>query len=406
MNRTTMLATLLFGLLLSLSSFSALAQQDASQQDTRQQDAIGGQLQATLESDEFDSGDIVAANATVQSLNLADWLGPLAPVALSPFFGLACLSGLAIWGPEWMGDNALLSAAGPLQNQAVFAVFAALTLLTSIPRLTKVSKPFAQAIDQLESYSVIVILLVIKVVAGLDDGPTPQAAIIQFGFLSFTAETLLAIAMVINLFVINSVKFFFEVLIWLTPIPAVDAMFEIANKSIVAGLMALYAFSPAIATAVNLAVLFAALIVFRWVHRRLSFYRSVLVDLILPRLWQGYGRPKHAWVRGFVKRGGKPFVAKTRWRIGRQGERWTASQDGLFGKDVVELQLDSPPELVRGWVMHTLMVKVSEGEPLEFHVSRRYDGSLDEWLEQCGIESAEDDLAVQQATETARAEFA
>ena len=38
--------------------------------------------------------EIVAAQQFGQSLSIAEWLGPMAPVALSPFFGVACLSGL------------------------------------------------------------------------------------------------------------------------------------------------------------------------------------------------------------------------------------------------------------------------------------------------------------------------
>jgi len=85
----------------------------------------------------FGADDIAASSAFAESLGIADWLGPLAPVALSPFFGVTCLSGLALWGPEWVTDNALLGKAGPLQNETLFFIFLALTLLTSLPRLTK-----------------------------------------------------------------------------------------------------------------------------------------------------------------------------------------------------------------------------------------------------------------------------
>ncbi|MFG0267906.1 MAG: hypothetical protein ACF8AM_22545, partial [Rhodopirellula sp. JB055] len=116
---------------------------------------------------EFDTRDIAAATAWADQLNLADWLGPLAPLALSPFFGVACLSGLSLWGPDWITDNALLGSAGPLRSVPLFCVFAVLAVVTSVPRLSKVSKPFAQAMDQLEAYSVIVILLAIKITASM-----------------------------------------------------------------------------------------------------------------------------------------------------------------------------------------------------------------------------------------------
>ena len=40
--------------------------------------------------------EIVAAQQFGQTLSIAEWLGPMAPVALSPFFGITCLSVLII----------------------------------------------------------------------------------------------------------------------------------------------------------------------------------------------------------------------------------------------------------------------------------------------------------------------
>ncbi|MCR9211416.1 MAG: hypothetical protein NXI28_24595, partial [bacterium] len=231
---------------------------------------------------EFDTRDIAAATAWADQLHLADWLGPLAPLALSPFFGVACLSGLSLWGPDWITDNALLGSAGPLRSVPLFAVFSVLAVLTSVPRLSKVSKPFAQAMDQLEAYSVIVILLAIKITAsmtadsvGTDEAQLAAEAMPVYtaGIFSFTANALLLVAMTVNMLVINSVKFFFEFLVWLTPFPTVDAIFEVCNKSLCAALMAVYALSPTLATVFNFAILFVAALIFRWAARRVKFYR-------------------------------------------------------------------------------------------------------------------------------------
>ncbi len=265
-----------------------------------------------LETDEFDTKDVIAASGWIESSHVADWLGPLAPVALSPFFGITCLSGLALWGPSSITDNALLGSAGPLQNPTLFFVFLGLTLLTSAPRFTKVSKPFAQAVDRLETYSVIVILLVVKVISSMesDDNPADQVAMVQLGIVSFSASTLLSIAMVINVLVINSVKFFFEFLVWLTPIPFLDACFEVLNKTLCAGLMALYAFSPTLATLVNLILLVMAAIVLRWISRRVRFYRTMVLDPIIASLWRGFGTPRRPELIVFPKNALGPFSAR------------------------------------------------------------------------------------------------
>lgn len=349
-------------------------------------DDSASQLPEQLRPDNFDAKDITAANTMVSSLNIADWLGPLAPVALSPFFGLACLSGMAIWGPDWIANNALLSAAGPLKSELVFGVFLLLTVLTSLPRMSKVSKPFAQAMDQLETYSVIVILLVVKFFAGMEDsGAETQVAVVQLGIFSFTAETLLAIAMVINLFVVNSVKFFFEILIWLTPIPAIDAMFEICNKTVCAGLMALYAFSPTMATIVNLIVLVVALFVFRWAYRRMTFYRGIFVDLVFSRIWKSYGVPGGASFIAYPKESWDPLVAKTKCQLIVEDGVLQVSEIGWIGSKKESIAISGVPQLKQGWIMHSLDATTADGVTISFHVSRRYDGHLEAWAEQIAV---------------------
>ncbi|NND99110.1 MAG: hypothetical protein HKN47_17470 [Pirellulaceae bacterium] len=342
------------------------------------------QVEENLEG-EFRAEDIAAANTWIQTLNLADWLGPLAPLALSPFFGMACLSGLALYGPDWITDNALLGASGPLQNQWLFFVFVGLTVLTSVPRLSKVSKPFAQAVDQIETYSVIIILLAIKLLAGIDDEPA-QVAVVQLGVLSFTANTLLMIAMVLNIVVVNSVKFFFEFLVWLTPIPTLDAMFELCNKAICAALVAVYAFSPTLATLLNLVILVASLLVFRWISRRIRFYRTMVMDPVLSRLWPSYGQLKENSLIVFPKAAIGPFSPKSRLRLTKTDHGWTLTEANWWlpttaSHDVAAVDA---PAVQCGWVMHC--VTITEGEyqhTLSF--SRRHDHCLDDLAERLGL---------------------
>lgn len=383
---------------------------------------------------EFKTGDIAAATAWADRLNLADWLGPLAPLALSPFFGVACLSGLAIWGPESITDNALLGAAGPLRSVPLFVIFAVLALMTSLPRLSKVSKPFAQAMDRLEAYAVVVILLAIKLTSSYagDSSAADSVAItlpvspliVQAGVVSFTAETFLMIAMTVNLLVINSVKFFFEFLVWLTPFPTVDAIFEVGNKAVCAGLMGVYAFSPLLATMINLFVLLFALVVFRWTARRVKFYRTMLLDPVLARLWRSYGLPHRNGLIVFPQESIGPFPAKSCLRLVRVGEtaRHGSSGDsdhemgksgwalqaasswsslswmpivGGGGKRAVTLCDKTPPKMVRGWLTHTVEVQLAEpgSDPYPqrwtLKTSRRHDQHIAVLVESMRVELAE-----------------
>lgn len=210
------------------------------------------------------------------STQWAEWLGPMAPVAMSPFFGLTCLSGVASYGPPWLQERShLLRKGGPMDRPGLFWTMLALTVLTTLPRLTKVSKPLALLGEKLEAYSAIIILIAVRFLDAPGSTASPELAAgealpwVSAGIGSVSLELLMAAAAVLNIVVINTVKLFCEFVIWITPIPLVDAAFDLLNKSLCAGLMALYLWSPAAATVVNLILLAACASVFWTVQKKL-----------------------------------------------------------------------------------------------------------------------------------------
>lgn len=298
------------------------------------------------------AAEVVAAQQFGQSLSIAEWLGPMAPVALSPFFGITCLSTLAMFGGDWIAKgNPLLGENSPMHNPAVFWTFFTLTILTSLPRLTKVSKPFAQAVDQLEAWSGIVTMLVMKFLL-TNAGSDAEPAMVQAGVVEFSSETLLMLAAVINIFVINAVKFFLEVLIWLTPIPMLDALFEFCNKTLCAALMALYAWSPAIATGLNLAMFAVALCVFGWMHRREIFFRHMLFGML--RTWFGSGAHRMPLIAFPVAAVGA-IPARARCRLSKSSTGWTLTfQPLLRARRVVDLPAANTPQMVSGFLTNSI----------------------------------------------------
>ncbi|KLU07061.1 putative transmembrane protein [Rhodopirellula islandica] len=401
--KTTLTVVLIIGLAVQATGQSDVVRQtdEAAAVPARTQSAVNPEDVPQALEGEFDTRDIAAATAWADQLHLADWLGPLAPLALSPFFGVACLSGLALWGPDWITDNALLGSAGPLRSVPLFCVFAVLAVVTSVPRLSKVSKPFAQAMDQLEAYSVIVILLAIKITAsmtadsvGTDETQLAMETLPVYtaGIFSFTANTLILIAMTVNMLVINSVKFFFEFLVWLTPFPTVDAIFEVCNKSLCAGLMAVYALSPTLATVFNFAILLVAALIFRWAGRRVKFYRTMLLDPVLARIWPGFATPDPRGVIVFSQDSIGPYPAKSCLRLRRDDEGWLLTPAtpwsplswGL-GRDGHVLRCEASPRLIRGWLTHSIHADSGDDAVVLLKVSRRHDAHLTIVLEQCGL---------------------
>ena len=306
-----------------------------------------------------------------------EWLGALAPVALSPFFGLTCLSGVSVLGEEWLPDNHFLRrVSSPLRNPVVFFVLFALTLITSIPKFSKVSKPFAQAVDQLEAYAGIIILLVIRYVGGTTSSGEPGVAVVlQAGMLSFSAESLLWIATAVNIIVINSVKFFFEVLVWITPIPLIDAVFEATNKLVCAGLVGLYAFSPTLATILNLILLAACLVAFCWVKRREVYYRTILFDFLRGLLNRQPKLSADGKLTAFPKRALGNIRALSRGQLWSTGEGWTFEVRRFLRAPLVQSwsRTESTATMNSGLLSNTLSIGDNE-----FKFGRRYQGVLRE----------------------------
>lgn len=220
----------------------------------------------------YDAGqaaaDLVVADRVADAVPWSEFMGPLAPIALSPFFGLACLSGISLLTTRGLlPDNSFLHGHPVLTHPAIFATFLILAIATSLPRLTKVSKPLAQVCDFLETYAGIVAVIVVQMVARYGGHEPPPDVLLPAGLGQITLSALLAGLSMLNLLVIHAVRFFFELLVWLSPVPLLDALFETANKATCAGLMALYAFSPWLALTANTLMFLVCLVLFRRARR-------------------------------------------------------------------------------------------------------------------------------------------
>ncbi|MHC4531795.1 MAG: hypothetical protein ACYSXD_09575, partial [Planctomycetota bacterium] len=172
-----------------------------------------------------------------------------------------------------------------LNNGLIFLAFLALSVATSLPKMTSVSKGFAEAADQLETYAGIISYLVIFYLAGARPQSDTSPALYTAGIITLTKDSLLMAAVVINIIVINTVKYFFELLVWITPIPALDALFETTNKIVTAALVVVYAFSPYLAMLINLVLFLMCLAIFNRVRRKLKYYKAVLIEPIIAKLF-------------------------------------------------------------------------------------------------------------------------
>ncbi|MBL7214103.1 MAG: hypothetical protein ISS71_00325 [Phycisphaerae bacterium] len=248
---------------------------------------IGGWIRSTpaAAAGDYDKADLQQdqkqADKFVERYGIIETLGPLAPVALSPFFGLACLSGTSILCDAGiLPANDFLQGNEVLNNWLVFLLFAGLTVVTSVPKLVSVSKVFAEAVDRVETYAGIISYAVI-LLAAQQSAPQEDVVVYSAGFFTLTHNGLLACMAAVNIFVIASVRFFFELLVLISPIPTLDAIFECTNKGIAAVLACIYAFNPYLAFVLNIFIFLVCLVIFKWVNRRLRYLKAVLLEPIL-----------------------------------------------------------------------------------------------------------------------------
>jgi hypothetical protein len=204
------------------------------------------------------------------------------------------------------------------------------------------------------------------------------------------------IASAINIIVINTVKYFFELLVWISPIPALDAIFEATNKSFAAALVAIYAFNPYLAMMLNIILFLICLVIFNWARRNVKYYKSILVAPVVAKLLGRTAPPppsEHikAKVSLAVEQGVpllKVFPAH-KIHIMKKKEMCylTAGKNGLF---LVKLRLIRQPkiekldttnsqiEISKGLLSNTIEIKSPEmNKPAALTFSKIYNQQID-----------------------------
>lgn len=334
---------------------------------------------------------VASSQKFAERINAAEWLGPLAPIAISPFFGMACLSGIATYGPDWMKHQSqMFGSTNGLNNPALFWSMLFLTILTSLPRFSKVSKPLSLVAEKLEAYSVIVILVTTRIFIGYATSPesvsqsegeialrfggVPAVAIAGFG--TVPIDILMAVAAGLNIIVINSVKLFIEFLVWLTPIPLIDAALELFNKSLCAILIAIYCWSPLVASGINLFALILCASVFFWTRRRIVYYFHAILIPALVYIFR-LGKEQAKAPRSDLElrtvflaesTAGYPKLAKMRLS-GSQHKGWTLHHAGWIQSSAISID-PCPLEHDEGLIATTITIGTGTAKSIKIYVPR------------------------------------
>jgi micrococcal nuclease len=233
-------------------------------------------------------------NDTVQQT-----LGPAPALAISPFLGLGLLTGAAlVTDTSWtrqstspllqrLRSNPLLVEVRGYANWWLFAGLMLLALLGFLFNSGKlqglVGKPFRIA----ES---VLTMLVVSYLLAAPHGPPVTAAqpppvVLAQVIPSPGAAALLAVGFILVLGSMMLVRMALDVIIWLSPVPFIDLVFEVLKKALSVVLVLLYLLDPVLATFVAALIFLISLLLLRWAGRIVAFTFSVLLNPLLVKVF-------------------------------------------------------------------------------------------------------------------------
>jgi len=274
---------------------------------------------------------------------LIEVFGPLPAIASTPFLGLAVLTGTALLVDEplfadstlrlvqQIRQNSLILQAKRYASWWLFGTFAVLAGLTWLVNSGKLRGAFGKFVRIAEDVAVGLLYLMVgadtlmpntlnTASSGLSPGITLASVVPALE--SHTA--ILILAALISLITMMLTRLALDVLIWLSPVPFIDMIFETCKVIFSLAFLAVYFFlSPFVAAMLGILLLVPCVMLLPWVLRLLRFaYHIVLCPMLaqfsptfVPRLieldlLERLGRQDvtlacRAWVlkaRGFKKR--------------------------------------------------------------------------------------------------------
>lgn len=292
------------------------------------------------------------AAASAGGLALVKSASVVGPLGLSPFFALAAF-GLAANVGIWAPPEGLTFVASPL----AWGPLLALGCLLQFGRSTKLTKPIAELLGTGESLLALVVAALVFLPHLEPNGAASHAeAGLADGLLFLTVAGTGLMALV-------ALRTALDVLIWLSPIPFVDAMFQAIKLVLTLSLVALAIVSPWAALVVNALLLAGTFLALRWAIRTTTFGLTVAHDLTLGRLEEKRLLPRDPVVSADLG----PFTVFTsevpgtkrraRGELMLRAGRWFL-EVGRLGRSPLSVPLGDAEKAVlrKGWVSSELVL--------------------------------------------------
>lgn len=223
------------------------------------------------------------ASALAQNSSFVESFSLLSPMAISPFWTLfltSLASTLGV-GNQYIASNPMLD------NGIILFISFILVLITTLPNLMKVSKPIGLTANFLENKAGYVIYVLIMFAPHLlQSGNSQQQGMVTFGFFDIPYSAIFMVALALPYFlVVMTVRYFLEILIFLSPIPLLDAFFELTKKGITFFLIVIYFVFPTFGFFLSVVIFFVSFLLFKRAKKVSNFFQYVYVLPMLSKLF-------------------------------------------------------------------------------------------------------------------------
>ncbi len=224
-------------------------------------------------------------SSLLQNASVVEAVSLISPMAISPFWTLF-LTSLASnfgFGNEYIATNPMLA------NIYIVIASFILVLITTIPNLSKFSKPLGLAAKFLENkagYFIYILTLIAPYLMQASGNSNIEMSGFAIGGYEIPSSIFIIALLAIPYFlVVVTVRYFLEILIFLSPIPLLDALFEFAKKVFTFGLVLIYFFFPKFGLILTLLIFVAAFFLFKKAKKFSNFFQYIYVEPMFSKLF-------------------------------------------------------------------------------------------------------------------------
>ncbi len=294
-------------------------------------------------------------DALMRNVSFFESLSIVGPVAISPFWALfltSLASNLGI-GNDFIVQHPLLG------NWITLIVTGVLATVTTIPNLSKLSKPLGLAVQYIEDNAGIVVAALIAITPYiahyLMSDVDPAHVTLGLPVIPFAVIAILFL-IVPYMLVVMAVRYLIDIVAFLSPVPFVDASAEILKKVFAGGFTVLYIFFPPLAFALCILTFIGAFFFYNRARRSTRSFkylyakpawaaitgqeRSVYVTDATRSIIENYGVGTEALAIMTDKAIGSIGPKKKAWLV-KQGTQFHIIEQRSLRSDKVEI-IDGP----------------------------------------------------------------